>query len=333
MTDENSIRVPSVSERDDRPDDVIIETEGLTKRFGDTTAVQDVSFYVPRGSIFGFIGPSGSGKTTTIRMLTGYLAPTEGEARVLGVAPTKFTRSKRQRIGYMPQLFVLYPNLSVWENISFAASMYSLGFRRSKRLNAMLDFVELQDHKGKLAREISGGMQRRLTLAATLVHNPDLLFLDEPTAGVDPVLRSKFWERFRELRDGGRTLFVTTQYVSEAAYCDLVAVMGEGKIITVNTPERLRYNAYGGDMVDLRTSQPLDAKSEYLLRNQPFVKRRIRHAGDRTVRIVVDEASTAIPEILDWCKAQNIEVESIEEYQPPFDDVFVELIQEDRKRE
>jgi len=173
--------------------DSVISAKNLTKKFGDETAVEDVSFDVPRSSIFGFIGPSGSGKTTTVRLLTGVYTPTEGQATVLDHNPARFSQNDRARLGYMPQLFVLYPHLTVWGNLDFAASLYGMGLSRGKRLKAALTFVELYEHRSKLARNISGGMLRRLSLAATLVHDPELLFLDEPTAGIDPVLRHKFW--------------------------------------------------------------------------------------------------------------------------------------------
>lgn len=326
LTTETFIEPPRLPEEPGGAVDAIIRTKGLTKQFGDEVAVDDVTFYVPRGSIFGFIGPSGSGKTTTIRMLIGFYAPTSGEALVLGSHPIRFRKPVRSRIGYMPQLFVLYPNLSVWENLSFAASIYGMSWFRSKHLKRVLEFVELYEHKHKLANQISGGMQRRLSLAATLVHNPDLIFLDEPTAGIDPVLRQKFWEHFRELRDQGRTLFITTQYVSEAAYCDLVGVMAEGKLLMVDTPEQLRHKAYGGDIVILKTTEPLDYAKQRLLAEQPPVKRVIRD-GENSVRMVVDDASTAVPTLLEWCRQEDIPVESIEEIQPPFEEVFIELVQ------
>jgi len=319
---------------DEKPrEDAIIETNGLTKRFGHEFAVRDVTFKVTRGQIFGFIGPSGSGKTTTIRMLTGNYRQTSGEVLVFNTPPTKFTQEMRERIGYMPQLSILYPNLSVWENLNFIASIYGMSLFRKKRLNELLDFVELTEHKRKLSRDISGGMQRRLSLAATLVHKPDLVFLDEPTAGVDPVLRSKFWDHFHKLRQQERTLFITTQYVGEAAYCDLVGVMREGRLLMVDTPEGLRYRAYGGDVVNLQTMEPIGVWAESDLSQQPFVKGKIIRAEENCIRIVVDDASTAIPALLDWCRANSVHVHSVDQFFPPFDDVFVQLVKEDEKHE
>ena len=307
----------------------VIQAVGVTKRFGNEVAVEDVTFEIPGGAIFGFIGPSGSGKTTTLRLLTGLYSPTEGQVTVLGKNPQDFSQTMHAKIGYMPQLFALYYELSIWENINFVASLYGVGLRRSRRLNSLLDFVELSDHKHKLARQISGGMLRRLSLASTLVHNPELLFLDEPTAGIDPILRRKFWDHFKELQKQGRTIFVTTQYVGEAAYCDYVGVMSQGRLLMVETPEGLRRRAYGGEVVDLRTTERINYAHFQQLYQLPGVKDNIKYLDETTVRIVVDEASTVMPMLLEWCQSQNLKIESIEEYLPPFDDVFVELIQEE----
>ena len=306
--------------------DPVISAKHLTKKFGDETAVQDVSFDVPRASIFGFIGPSGSGKTTTVRLLTGVYTPTDGEVIVLGRSPATFSQDERARLGYMPQLFVLYPSLSVWENLDFAASLYGMSVFRGKRLKEALEFVELYEHRSKLARNISGGMLRRLSLASTLVHDPELFFLDEPTAGIDPVLRRKFWDHFRELKDQGRTIFITTQYVGEADNCDLVGVQNNGKLLLVDTPRGIRHHAYGGDMVDFRTTQPFDFQAEAMLRSLSFVRAKTVRTGPNRMRIIVERASTDTPELMGWAQQQNIEVQAVEEYLPSFEDVFVELV-------
>jgi len=306
--------------------DSVINVQHLTKKFGDETAVQDVSFDVPRASIFGFIGPSGSGKTTTVRLLTGVYTPTDGQVFVFDSKPADFSQSERARLGYMPQLFVLYPNLTVWENLNFAASLYGMGLFRGKRLKDVLKFVELYEHRSKLARNISGGMLRRLSLASTLVHDPQLLFLDEPTAGIDPVLRRKLWNHFRELKNQGRTIFITTQYVSEADNCDLVGVQNNGKLLMVDTPRGLRHQAYGGDMVDFRTTQPFDFQAEAKLRSLSLVKAKTTRTGPNSMRIIVDHASTATPELMRWAQQQNIQVQAVEEYMPSFEAVFVELV-------
>ncbi len=306
--------------------DSVISANHLTKKFGAETAVNDISFEVPCSSIFGFIGPSGSGKTTTVRLLTGVYTPTDGDVLVFDRNPARFSQGERARLGYMPQHFVLYPNLTVWENLNFAASLNGMSLIREKRLKAALIFVDLYEHRQKVARNISGGMLRRLSLAATLVHDPQLLFLDEPTAGIDPILRHKFWDQFRDLKNQGRTIFITTQYVSEAENCDLVGIMNEGKLILVDTPQGLRNKAYGGNVVDFRTRQPFDFNAEYQLRSLSFVRAKTVRTSSNSMRVVVDQASTATPELVRWAHQQNIEVESVVEYVPSFEDVFVKLV-------
>ena len=305
----------------------VVETQDLTKMFGDDVAVQSLSMYVPRGKIFGFIGPSGCGKTTTVRMLTGFYRPTSGTLSVLGKNPADFSKSDQGKIGYLIQQFVLYPDLTVWENLNFAASFYGVGLFRGRRLNKLLDFVELSEDRNKLARDLSGGMKRRLSLAATMVHNPELLFLDEPTAGIDPILRRKFWDYFKELQAQGHTLFVTTQYVGEAAYCDLVGVMYEGKLLMIETPEGLRRRAYGGDVIGIRTTEGIRFEQRHKLESLPFVHGKVKIIDDQETDVIVDEANTAIPLLMEWCQEQRLTVETIEEKSPPFDDVFVKIIE------
>ena len=308
----------------------VVQAHELTKKFGEELAVDSLTLHVPRGTIFGFIGPSGCGKTTTVRLFTGVHKPTSGTVTVFGKDPYEFTKSDREKIGYLIQNFVLYPELTVWENLNFTASFYGVNlFGRPKRLNKLLEFVELTEDRGKLAGALSGGMKRRLSLAATLVHNPELLFLDEPTAGIDPLLRRKFWDYFKELQTEGHTLFVTTQYVGEAAYCDLVGVMYEGKLLMVETPENLRKRAFGGEIVSMKTSEWIKFESRKKLESLPFVHGKIKMISDQELELIVDEASTDIPALLEAAKAQRIEIETIEEITPPFDDVFVKLIEKE----
>ncbi|HEX7976716.1 MAG TPA: ABC transporter ATP-binding protein [Anaerolineales bacterium] len=322
------------NQKRDTAGDFVVDAQGLTKQFGSEYAVRDLTFQIPKGKIIGLIGPSGSGKTTTVRLLMGIYTPTAGKVAVLGASPKYFTSQLRERMGYMPQHFALYPDLSVMENMNFAASLYGLGLlSRRKRLSNLLEFVELSKDRYKLARDISGGMKRRLSLAATLVHNPELVFLDEPTAGIDPILRRKFWDHFQELKKDGHTLFITTQYVNEAAYCDLVGVMVEGRLLILQTPERLRRGAFGGDVLDLKTNNPVDWNLISQISKLPFVRGKPRNTSENMLRIVVDDASTALPALLNWLNEQKVQVASLEEYLPPFDDVFVQIVEQAQARE
>jgi ABC-2 type transport system ATP-binding protein len=222
---------------------------------------------------------------------------------------------------------VLFPTLSLRENLSFAASIYGMPLRRRRALRRVMELVELQADRRTRLKDASGGMQRRLALAAALVHEPSLIFLDEPTAGIDPVLRRKFWDHFSELRDSGRTLFVTTQYVSEAAYCDLVGVISEGKLIAVAPPDELRRQAYGGDIIDVSTGHPLSDNARSALADLDGVVRVDPTRKDgREHRIIVDDAGPALPALQEWFDNRDLRVQGIRQHVPQFDDVFVELV-------
>jgi ABC-2 type transport system ATP-binding protein len=307
-------------------DTCVIKSDRVSKAFGKTHAVREVSLDVHSGQIFGLIGPSGCGKTTTIRLLLGVYSPSGGHVRVHGMAPHEFTREAHQDIGYMPQLFVLYPNLSVYQTLDFMASIYGMGLLyRRKRIKAVLELVELTDARRKRASKISGGMKRRLELACALLHEPSILFFDEPTAGVDPILRARFWDHFRGLRDKGRTLFVTTQYVTEAEYCDKVAVMDKGRLVALGSPYELRREALGGEVIDVTstgyTSESLDAVRAY-----PGV-RRVESVSLYRLRAYVDSAADSLPHILNVLEGRGVEISSAQEYSPSFDEVFVRLLQ------
>src|SRR6185295_4820087 len=231
---------------------VAVRMAGVTRRFNGAAAVTGLDLEVLTGEVVGVIGPSGSGKTTTIRMITGSLAPTAGTVEVLGERPSAFKRRTRERMGYMPQLFSLYPDLSVGENVDFAAALYGLMlWRRWRRRRTILQLLSLWDVRGRRAGELSGGMKRRLELAAAMVHEPDLLILDEPTAGIDPLLRRTVWDEIHRLRDRGVTALVTTQYVTEAEECDRVALLSEGRLIAYGAPDELRREALGGEVVEV----------------------------------------------------------------------------------
>jgi ABC-2 type transport system ATP-binding protein len=307
--------------------DAAVVIDHVTKRFGDDLAVDGISLVVRTGTILGIIGPSGSGKTTTIRLLTGALAPTEGRVRVLGEDPRFFHRQTRERIGYMPQLFTLYPDLTARENVDFVASLFGILWRtRHRRTREVLELVDLWQVRGRRAGRLSGGMQRRLELACALVHDPALLFLDEPTAGIDPLLRVKVWEELHRLRDDGRTLLVTTQYVNEAEACDMVALISDGRLIALARPEELRREALGGDVVEIGTADSFDPA---ILADLPRV-RSVERRGPNELRVRVDDASTALPEVVEAITQRGGDVVYSNEMRPSFDEVFAILVERDR---
>jgi ABC-2 type transport system ATP-binding protein len=317
---------PAVPSGTDAPAAIVVDH--VTKRFGDLVAVDDVALAVPEGTILGVIGPSGAGKTTVVRMLTGAIQPTEGTVRVLGEDPRRFRRRTRQRIGYMPQLFSLYPDLSARENIDFVASLFGMLFRRRhRRSREVLELVDLWDARGRRASQLSGGMQRRLELACALVHEPALMFLDEPTTGIDPLLRARIWDELQRLRDEGRTLLVTTQYLSEAELCDHVALIANGRLVAHDEPEGLRRSAMGGDMIDIETVRPFEGSA---LSGVPDILSS-QQLGPRHFRVVVEDAGSATPVVVEAIGEQGGEVDSAREYRPSFDEIFAELVRRDRE--
>jgi ABC-2 type transport system ATP-binding protein len=308
--------------------EVAVRMAGVTRRFNDTVAVDALDLVIPAGAVVGVIGPSGSGKTTTIRMITGSLAPTEGTVEVLGDNPSRFRRRTRERIGYMPQLFSLYPDLSVGENVDFVAAVYGLVlFRRWRRRKAVLQLVDLWSVRNRRAGKLSGGMKRRVELAAALVHEPDLLILDEPTAGIDPLLRKVVWEEIHRLRDTGVTSIVTTQYVTEAEECNVVALISGGRLIAHGSPDELRHQAFGGDVVEVTMSGLYD--SSHLTR--PDGVRDVRQTGPKTFELIVDDAGTASAEALQVLTESGVQVEAVREIRPSFEDVFARLVERDRE--
>ena len=311
-----------------------IRIKNLSKSFGDAVEVLKQSdLMVEEGEIFGLIGPSGSGKSTLLRILTGYLEPSDGSADVFESTPADFSPEERRRVGFMPQGFVLYEELSVLQNLNFVAGLYGLRFgKRRRRVREVLEFVELWDDRRKAARDVSGGMQRRLQLAAAIVHEPDLLFVDEPTANLDPILRRKFWEEFEQLREGGRTIFVTTQYVGEAELCDRVGLLVDGTLVAVGTPAELRRRAFGGEIVELSLGGEPGSLPERLraLEDLGRVEEVRRHAGGdevvSLVRLLVEDADAALPNVMEVLSGAD--VRSLGVPKPSFDEVFFRLVKE-----
>lgn len=328
--DNKSSKVKNTGKKRSAPDTVVMQ--GASLDFGGGAGIFDIDIELPAGTILGLIGPSGCGKTTAIRLINGVYEPTAGEVRVFGVDPREFSEAERERIGYIPQQFILYPNLSVEENLHFLGSIY--GMHRSDRraeMTPLLEFTELSDARKRLAGKLSGGMQRRLMLAGALLHEPDLLIADEPTAGIDPILRARIWENFRELRAQGKTLLVTTQYVGEAAYCDLVAVMRQGRLITVDTPRALQRKAMGGEVIFMQIQPRRVNRTMRFLRDQKNVLRVERAPEDEGgFYVYVDDAGKELPGMLKLLRDEiNLTPKVAEHYLPAFDEVFVRLIRQD----
>lgn len=306
---------------------MIVKASQVGKRFGDVVALESIDLEIDAGEIVGIIGPSGSGKTTAIRLILGLYEPTNGEVRVFGRQPEDYDRELRERIGYLPQDFLLYDDLTVRENLMFAAGMYGLGPReRRARIPELLEALQLTDAKDRLAANISGGMQRRLALAGALIHEPELIVLDEPTAGIDPVLRATIWDGFRDLKARGAALLITTQYVTEAEYCDRVYLINRGRVAASGKPEELRRMVFGGDMVRLRITD-LDQRLLTALLDLSVVQSGNR-TGSEEVELVVERAGEAIPQLSAAINDLGYTLATIEERQTSFDNIFVHLVEQ-----
>lgn len=305
----------------------MIRAHGVTRTFNGHAAVHDVTFSVGEGSILGLIGPSGSGKTTTVRMLAGTLARSSGDLTVMGEDPARFSRRTRNRLAYMPQLTSLSADLTASENVGFTAALFGVGpFRSGRAVRRALEVVDLWDARGRLARDLSGGMQRRLELACALVHNPRVLFIDEPTAGIDPILRQAIWKELRRLREDGCTLLVTTQQVAEAEECDAVALITDGELVAVNDPANMRRLAFGGEMLELETRRTIEPDA--LGRIEGILN--VRQPAPRRLLIVAADAASATPRIMEALSSQSIDVMRLAEYRPSFDETFEVLVERRR---
>lgn len=305
----------------------VVTLANVRKSYGGVDALANLTMEVHPGEIFGLIGPSGCGKTTLARLLVGRIAASAGQVRVWGRDPQAFRPRDRQEIGYTPQGFALYPTLSVEQNARFMASLYGLGWlKRRRRVRETLQFLEIWDARRRLARDVSGGMQRRLALACALVHSPRLLIVDEPTAGLDPILRAKVWGHLNALRDGGTTIIVTTQYVDEATYCGRVALLREGKLIALGTPDELRARAIGGE--ELVVEAPGLSRADIVALWDLDCVKRAQWDGGSQVRLLVESAGAATPLVAAALNARGTEVSSVLPHIATFDDIFVALLEQ-----
>lgn len=296
----------------------VIRTENLTRCFGEFVAVDSVSFEVPAGEIVGYVGPNGSGKTTTIRMLLGLLRPTSGQARVLGYDCVRQYEAIRARSGYMSQKFAIYDDLTVWENLQFYGGVY--GINSKQRILETLEHVGLSDQVNELTSSLATGWRQRLALGIALVHRPRLLFLDEPTSGVDPNARRVFWDLLYDLAAEGVTILVTTHYMDEAEYCNRVGMMREGRLLAMDTPLALKKQFMPGEVYEIYVNQLSSALAS--LENMPEFQQGSL-AGDH-LRVVLRPGSDP-GSLQPSLRSAGILVQSILPGEPSLEDVFLHL--------
>jgi ABC-2 type transport system ATP-binding protein len=299
-----------------------LEVLGLTKKFGEFTAVDHVSFTVQPGEVLGYLGPNGSGKTTTIRMLCGLMTPTEGTARLMGIDVTKNPEAVKPHIGYMSQKFALYDDLTVLENLQFYAGVYDVPkAEEPARLDEILHMAGLTGRTKAFTRELSGGWRQRLALGCALIHRPPLLFLDEPTSGVDPVARREFWDLIYQLASEGTTIFITTHYMDEAEHCNRAAFMYRGKLLAIDTPAHLKAQYLQGAAWDL-DAYPLLEAVEMLSGTEGIAQASLH--GDRAHVIVKGSAWTPA-RLKKRLTDKGIAVQSVETVESSLEDVFTLL--------
>jgi ABC-2 type transport system ATP-binding protein len=298
--------------------------DGITRAFGDFVAVDHVSFEVGKGEVFGFLGPNGAGKTTTIKMLAGLLVPSSGRGAVAGFDMMTETEAIKQQIGYMSQLFSLYGDLTVEENIAFFAGLYGVPrAKRAQRRDWVLEMAGLQDQRRRVTGELSLGWKQRLALGTAVLHEPPVLFLDEPTSGVDPLSRRAFWDLIYTLADGGTTVFVTTHYMEEAEYCHRLALMNRGRLIALDSPARLR-EAHREPILEVHTKD--SPRAVEVLQGTPGIVQ----AGmfGRTVHLTVEDVAAARRAVPDILASHGIALDKPELLQiaPSLEDVFITLV-------
>lgn len=306
-----------------------VEAEDLVKRFGDFVAVDHVSFTVHPGEIFGFLGPNGAGKSTTIRILCGLLRPSGGRASVGGFDVSREAEQIKQHIGYMSQRFSLYDDLKVEENIEFFAGIYGVPeHRRKERKEYVLKMARLEEKRGTPTRLLAGGWKQRLALGCAILHQPPILFLDEPTSGVDPIARRGFWDLIYQLSEAGTTVFVTTHYMDEAEYCHRLALMYRGKIIALGPPETLKEQLRHQTLLHLDSSDPLESLK--VLKGREGILDVAVFGGGLHVR--VQNAEAAIPRIRQALGQRGVEIHRLEVIRAAMEDVFVAMIEEEDQK-
>ncbi len=308
---------------------LVVEAESLEKRFGEFVAVDRVCFSVKRGEIFGFLGPNGAGKSTTIRMLCGLLAPTSGRARVGGFDVATQPEQIRQNIGYMSQRFSLYDDLRVEENIDFFSGIYGVPEgRRRERKEYVLAMAGLGGRRGTMTRELAGGWKQRLALGCAILHQPPILFLDEPTSGVDPIARRSFWDLIYRLSAAGHTVFVTTHYMDEAEYCHRLALMYRGRIIALGPPAELKQTLPSHRFLRLESSDPLESMKA--LEGLAGVFDVAVFGGG--LHVAVADPAAAVPRVRARLEQRGIQVRVLEPVPPSLEDVFVAVIEEQERK-
>ncbi|MBL7066038.1 MAG: ABC transporter ATP-binding protein [Anaerolineae bacterium] len=304
----------------------VIETHNLAKRFKKVTAVDGLDLSIRRGEIFGLLGPDGAGKTTTIRMLCAIMDPSEGRASVAGFDTVKEPEEIKKRIGYMAQQFSLYGDLTVLENLVFFADIFQVGRQeREEHIARLLKFARLTRFQKRRAAHLSGGMQKKLALACTLIHQPEVIFLDEPTTGVDPVSRREFWDILTELHLQGVTLFVSTPYMDEAERCSRVALMFEGNVIVCDTPEQIK-GLVEGELLELRPDRLREASR--VIEGLPGVLE-VQTYGD-LLHVFVDDAIRRTPAIQGALSGAGIAVQGLRQTRPRMEEAFISLIRKRR---
>jgi ABC-2 type transport system ATP-binding protein len=299
-----------------------VVVEGLTRRFGDFVAVDRLSFSINRGEVFGFLGPNGAGKSTTIRMLCGLLLPSAGRAEVAGLDAARQAEQLRRQIGYMPQLFSLYPDLTCEQNLEFYGGLYGLsGPRMGERTRRLCELLEMEHLRGQLAGTLSTGWRQRVALACAIVHEPPILFLDEPTSGVDPATRQGFWDLIGDLAAEGTTVLVTTHSMQEAERCNRLVMIDRGRLIALDTPRALR-EALGGRLYEV-SAEPLLGALQALMAAAFVLDASLSGAAVR-VRLA-DEVRDAEGAINGVLQAAGVTVREINAARPSLEDVFVSL--------